>query len=231
MTCSLLYASDVYDRERDKKIIVKVIASALVKMRATQFKTFGSELSEEHPYLVMERDIWYFKDIKWPFTQLKSSRKLPKTNCHKLILIADLRSGADGRVWKACSESGYCCVLKFGKHGEEALGEELANIHKHGQKGRMERFGGADCILMPFYPSITQDQYQKAEVQHEIIKFIQQKYEATNLVHTDLKREHVRLVSPSAPPVAENMRLIDLRSMEKGALNLADVFDKLSFQR
>ena len=38
---------------------------------------------------------------------------MPSASTKSLILLRDLRGGIHGRVWLACSRSGYVCVLKF----------------------------------------------------------------------------------------------------------------------
>ena len=222
--------SDIYDYQDQK--IVHVLGSVLMKMYASVRLAQVDELSSKRPYIVMSEEKWSFKMVQWKCDKLKSPRQMPRKNCNQLILLRDLRSGADGRVWKACTVSGYSCVLKFGAAdltSHPSLDIEFKNTLKCNLRIRLAKFGGARCLMLPAYHPINDQQWRDKAVQAEVMEFIRAMYQETQVMHGDLKRDHILLISPSASVKAENMVWIDLRAVDD-TLDEDDVRKRLHFE-
>jgi hypothetical protein len=96
----------------------EILTSVIIKMRHSPLKTVA-EISNDRPYIVLNRDSWYWQKVQWKQGVKLNRHALPSKQVSKLILLRDLRGGADGRVWMACSTSGRVCVLKFARFLKE----------------------------------------------------------------------------------------------------------------
>lgn len=96
----------------DPTLIVSLL-SIIQKMYCSPHDPVA-EISNIRPYIILNNESWQWGKVAWKSNKL-NRHKLPSQSCKKYILLKDLRGGADGRVWMACSSSGLVCVLKFGR--------------------------------------------------------------------------------------------------------------------
>jgi len=109
-----IYASAIYQNDGSANSIdvQAALVSALRKM------IYSFEHGPRIPFnlnatsfVVFTPDSWYWSDV---MTDLKlKPSSFPNANTQSLIMIADLGTGAQGRVWLATSTGGSICVVKF----------------------------------------------------------------------------------------------------------------------
>lgn len=109
----------------DDPTLPAVLASVVVKMRFAEVHPVA-EISNSRPYIVMEPEAWYWKNVQWKPAAKLDRHNMPKSNCKQLVLLRDLRGGADGRVWMACTTRGRVCVIKFARFLErESISDQV----------------------------------------------------------------------------------------------------------
>jgi hypothetical protein len=91
----------------------RMLQSVIFKMYGSPINPVG-ELSASRPYIVLTEDSWNWRKIRWEVSNVNCNQ-VPRADSKEFILVRDLRGGADGRVWMACTKSGIACVLKFAK--------------------------------------------------------------------------------------------------------------------
>jgi hypothetical protein len=112
-----LYASQVYNYNDED--LPRVLVSVILKMRESL--KYGMLPEGVRPRIVINSRKWVWasereivlKEDEMP----KDDERIP------FYLLHDLGAGADGQVWKACSESGLVCAIKFAhpRHPNETV--------------------------------------------------------------------------------------------------------------
>eukprot|EP00026_Physarum_polycephalum_P010563 Phypoly_transcript_10729.p1 GENE.Phypoly_transcript_10729~~Phypoly_transcript_10729.p1 ORF type:complete len:278 (+),score=20.34 Phypoly_transcript_10729:172-1005(+) len=97
----------------DNQQIMRLLVSVIRKMYCSPFEAVA-EISLERSYITIIKDSWFWSTVNWR-TRVLNRHKFPYVGAKKFVLLRDLRGGADGRVWMACTTSGIACVLKFAK--------------------------------------------------------------------------------------------------------------------
>ncbi len=102
----VLRGSRVY--KRDDPALPSILASVIHKMHHSP--CYGFLPQERRPRIHMNAKAWYWTgscDIDY------NEMEMPPRNARDFILLEDFGYGADGRVWKACTQQGEVRVLKF----------------------------------------------------------------------------------------------------------------------
>ena len=177
----------------------KLLGSLLLKMKDSPIDTVNT-FDTKRSYIVMDTEKWYWATIDLPVGFRFKTGVLP--NSKTMILLRDLHGGADGRVWLACSPAGVICVIKFAQKSDETdnksdfvrrLEEENNNWHKiWNHAAEVRKLAGDYALFMPYLRPIVRNKETEVEVKKAI------QYMANlKLCHTDLKWEHVGIVSPA----------------------------------
>jgi len=154
-------ASSVYSirNQAQNEALPGLLASVLAKMNASPHDDVN-EIDLNRPYIVLDEKSWSWERIKWRSGLQLNRSRFPTAS--RLILLQDLGFGKDGRVWKACSASGLCCVLKFshrldanaapdGRTPLQRLEKERAHYSQTGEEARVIVLGGNPALLLSFF--------------------------------------------------------------------------------
>lgn len=180
----------------------------------TIFKMYHAPRSEvrlidkNRPYIIMDDTQWSWGKIVVEDESKLHLSALPSAN--KFTLLADLREGADGRVWRACTDSGLGCCIKFPMRthsGKEEVAEseqlaqiqdEAANWHKaYGDNSaRVVTLSGRPALIMRYLrPLELRDGNLVGE--HQVaVKTAIEKFASKGLKHDDLALRHLGILSP-----------------------------------
>lgn len=166
------------------------------------------EIDSNRPYIVLDEHAWTWQRVSWPQGFKLNRRKLPTAS--RLILLQDLGFGKDGRVWKACSLNGLCCVLKFAHHIDaessrndrrtplQRLEHECANYHKTVHSARVITLGGNPALQLPHYRDLNWDLPGDREMAISEMKSVILKHK---MVPMDPHRRHIMHNSPKKAAV------------------------------
>jgi len=184
-----------------------ILCSTILKMYNSP-RTEVRLIDKSRPYIIIDENQWSWGQIAIQDESYLYHSVLPTAN--KFTLLADLREGADGRVWRACTDAGVGCCIKFPmrtRHGEK-VGEteqlnqmmvEEANWHAvyGSNSARVITLCGRPALIMRYLRPLelqadgTPTQEDQAAVKTAIEKFAQKGYK-----HTDLALRHVGFLSP-----------------------------------
>jgi hypothetical protein len=198
-----LYASEVY-AYHDPQLSC-IIQSVLLKMYNSPYDMVA-EISNDRPYIVLTQETWTWAKVQWK-AQTLNRRKLPSSSATQFILLRDLRGGADGRVWMACTPSGLTCVLKFARFGEWAQRspsaiEDATKRLKHEQEmynsagitTRLVTLGQRPALLIPHFSPVDFHDPDSRELVTTAVRALAVE---KRIFHGDMKNEHVLWVSPT----------------------------------
>lgn len=142
-----------------------------------------------------------------PKTITEKKDKMPKNDTHSFYLREDFGCGGDGRVWKACTETGCVCVIKFtlkesSNEESEARRRRLKGEHDlwvtiwDEHRVRLIQLNHEPALIMPFaspMPEAKQETKETGQLPKSVLKALEtmanKGYE-----HADLKWRHVGLV-------------------------------------
>jgi len=171
----------------------KVIASVLHKMTCSP--RLPVKLTGRTNYIRLLEDSWVWSTLPQGFTL--NFDKFPTSRAKSMILLADLRGGAHGRVWLACSATGAGCVIKFARDDTETLQNMLLrekdvwnNVWK--RPARIQCLGGARALVMPYVQPCPEADRSDPKVV-EAVKAAVVQLARHGIQHNDLKWEHVGL--------------------------------------
>jgi len=214
----LLFGSDIYPWNSPQ--LLQFLVSLILKMNDSPIHMV-EEISSIRPYIVLDKEKWVWAKVQWKKDVLNRS-KMPSTKTKQFILLKDLRGGADGRVWVACTTSGCCCVIKFASfHAQDKVSNPLImaqrrlvhEIEMHHQAGvkeaRLITLGGRNAMILPYFKQVDFDNLNPGEVQ-AIVDSINKLAREKRVFHGDMKKEHVVKDSPS-----KRYNFIDLTSARK----------------
>lgn len=179
---------------------------------------------------------------------------LPSAN--KFTLLADLREGADGRVWRACAESGVGCCIKFPmrtQSGKDEVSEreqlaqtedEAENWHKACgvDSARAVALSGRPALIMQYLrPLELRDGKPTGENQAAVSSAIES-FASKGLRHDDLAFRHLGVLSPPRkgqrqgvePEPEPEVILFDLGRVSevgKPAVAVAEMMSQLSLMQ
>eukprot|EP00698_Gefionella_okellyi_P001697 TRINITY_DN11576_c0_g1_i1.p1 TRINITY_DN11576_c0_g1~~TRINITY_DN11576_c0_g1_i1.p1 ORF type:complete len:517 (-),score=81.98 TRINITY_DN11576_c0_g1_i1:16-1566(-) len=210
--------------------LVPTLATALLKMTACKMKRAVKELDNKRTYLFMDENKWYFTTVAWQISKLQLT--VPPPDCKNLIMIRDLRFGTDGRVWKAATEAGRTCVLKFGSHeNPSALVEECDFHRKLAQPAKMAKFAGSACLMLPVYFPVPDHLWSDAAFVQTVGRFVFETLNHCGIIHAAPARRHVMMEDPDFRKGIEfpwkQLRWIDLARSTQGTPIVEDVLSKL----
>jgi len=196
----LLNASPVYfiGDQAHNEALPGLLASVLAKMNASPHDDV-KEIDVDRPYIALDEKIWTWQRIAWPSGFKLNRRRLPTAS--RLILLQDLGFGKDGRVWKACSFSGLCCVVKFSHSIDskdsqtplQRLQKECDNYALTGEKARVITLSGQPALLLPHFSQLDLSVPKYRQMAKTALQKVIQQHK---LVPTDRQRKHLMLSSP-----------------------------------
>jgi Family of unknown function (DUF5898) len=166
-------------------------------------------IDKNRPYIIIDENQWWWGTIAVEDESKLYHSRLPSAN--KFTLLAHLRDGADGRVWRACTEAGLGCCIKFpvstGTDEVSAVDQlaqirnEAANWHKaYGPlSARVVTLSGRPALIMRYLrPLELTDGNLLAGDEHQLaaVKTAIEKFASKGLKHDDLAIRHLGLLSP-----------------------------------
>lgn len=192
----------------DDENLARLLCTTLLKMYHAQ-RSEVRLVDKNRPYIIMDETQWSWGKIVVEDESSLYHSVLPSAN--KFTLLADLREGADGRVWRACTDSGLGCCIKFPMRthsGKEEvtkreqlaqIQDEAANWHKaYGPKSaRVTTLCSQPALIMRYLrPLELNDDGTLAQEDRSAVKTAIEKFAAKGLSHKDLALRHVGLLSP-----------------------------------
>ena len=168
----------------------------LPTIRTTELIGLNALFQGRTNYIRLQEDSWVWSTL--PTTRFALDfNKFPTSRARSLILLADLRGGAHGRVWLACSSSGAGCVIKFARDDSRKLRKMLKQEKKVWRNvwrrpARIQRLGGAKALVMPYVQPCPKDDRRDPKVM-EAVKTAVAELARCGIQHNDLKWEHVGL--------------------------------------
>jgi hypothetical protein len=209
----------------DDPALTSTILSVITKMYNSPFDTV-LELSNNLPYIILQRDTWYWRKVNWGTDPVLNRHKMPAKSCKSYILLQDMRGGEDGRVWVACSTKGLVCVLKFGAiDAAAAMSAELLSAAMEQARAKLEHeqlnyirqaddivshvitLGGRPVLMMRHYTPVD---FSNANSRKEVIHSVKELAAKRKLFHKDLKQEHIVWDTP-----AKKIRFIDMAQVDQ----------------
>ena len=114
-----------------------------------------------------------------------------------MILLADLRGGAHGRVWLACSSSGAGCVIKFARENTPQLRRMIKQEQRvwkdvWERPARIQCLGGVKALVMPYVQPCPEEGRRDPKVM-EAVKQAVAKLARHGIQHNNLNWGHVGL--------------------------------------
>lgn len=190
----------------DDPDLPRMLCTSILKM----YKSPISEVNlidKNRPYIIIDEAQWSWDKIALNDETSLYHSVLPTAN--KFTLLMDLREGADGRVWRACTDAGLGCCIKFPmrtRFGEdvtimeqtEQIQEEAANwVKAYGDKAaRVATLCGRPALIMRYLrPLELHDGCLSAEDQ-AAVKTAIEKVASKGLRHDDLALRHLGILSP-----------------------------------
>ena len=204
--CRRLHCSDIYSITDD--CLPHVIIATLRKMlrSATMTKLQMPLFSTEQFRFKVTSEGWKWSRL--PKGAIANASIVPASkSCAQFFLLKDYHSGADGRVWLACTAAGNIVVLKFltyGKGGanDEAMKNEISNWHKMGATSVYSvKLANRFAIVLPFAFHLQLDESNKYTFQPNHWK--DDIFQSTNIRHWD---EIVTLFQHVTKDVEEALR-------------------------
>eukprot|EP00980_Cylindrotheca_fusiformis_P006810 scaffold1426_cov83-Cylindrotheca_fusiformis.AAC.12 len=158
----------------------------------TILKMFSSSRSEVHlidktrPYIKLDENRWYWGRIPIEDELKLHHLKLPSGN--KFTLLADLREGADGRVWRACTDAGLgCCIKRSKKNWHAPYGTDSA---------RVVTLSGRPALVMRYWRPLELQDGELTEEDKGAVQTAIEKFASKGLKHDDLVFRHLGILSP-----------------------------------
>lgn len=191
----------------DDENLPRVLCTVILKM----YHAPRSEvrlIDKNRPYIIMDETQWSWGKIVVEDESNLYHSVLPSAN--KFTLLADLREGADGRVWRACTDSGLGCCIKFPmrtQSGKEEVTEreqlaqmqdEAANWHKaYGvNSARVVTLSGRPALIMRYLRPLELRDGNLTGENQVAVKTAIEKFASNGLKHDDLALRHLGILSP-----------------------------------
>lgn len=189
------------------KSLPRILCTTILKMYHSP-RSPVRLIDKNRPYILIEENQWSWGTIAIEDESQLYHSVLPTAN--KFTLLTDLREGADGRVWRACTSSGRGCCIKFPMRTRrgEMVGEEeqLAQITKEKDKwlavygpgsARVTTLCGRPALIMRYFrPPDLEDDGTLSPEDQAAVKTAIEKFAAKGYTHKDLALRHIGLLSP-----------------------------------
>lgn len=157
----------------------------------------------------MDETQWYWGKISLTDESSLYHSVLPTAN--KLTLLMDLREGADGRVWRACSDSGLGCCVKFpmqkGAGDDVSFDEQMKQVKNEAanwmkaygnESARVATLCGRPALIMRYLrPLELQQNARLTDEDLAGVKTAIEKFAYKGLRHDDLALRHIGVLSPA----------------------------------
>jgi hypothetical protein len=187
----LLHSTKVYSAEKAGPVLSALLASVIYKMcysPCTIVRLLPASIR-----ICMDQTQWFWARVSRTIKDLNDA-DVPSRRATKFFLLRDLRGGADGRAWRACTTSGTGCVIKFRKRDPTEdpaqLLEEEAQVWRAawGVKGvRVATLAGEPALVMPYARAVQEPVSGQAEQVREAIH----RMASSGYCHEDLDWRHV----------------------------------------
>lgn len=235
----------------DDAELPRILCSTILKMHNSPISQVRL-IDENRPYIIMDETQWAWGKIAVKDESSLVHSKLPMAN--KFTLLADLREGADGRVWRACTDSGKGCCIKFPMRtqaGRDEVSEEEQlsqieqeerNWHKaYGKESaRMVTLAGRPALVMRYLRPLDLVDGRLSAEDETAVKTAIEKFASKGMRHEDLALRHIGLLSPpkksrgkrvDESEIETEVVLFDLGRVSKGVdptLALADMLSQVN---
>lgn len=201
----VLHGSELY--AWNDKNLARVICTTILKM----FNAPRSPvrlIDPNRPYIILDKDQWSWGKISVEDESKLYHSVLPSAN--KFTLLADLREGADGRVWRACTDSGLGCCIKFpirsiSSRDESAEVEQLAQIQSEAanwqrvygpNSARVTTLSGRPALIMRYLRPLELQDGELLQEDLAAVKTAIENFASKGLKHDDLALRHLGILSP-----------------------------------
>lgn len=183
----------------------KILGSVIKKMYYTKTEKI-ERFNPSRPYIVMDKDTWYWSTVKWNPSFKPNYHVMPKSQPKKLYLIEDFRGGVDGRVWLASTPKGEMCVIKFDHSDKfDDLKKEADNwktLYADKTYTQMITLCGRPALMMPYGKPIN-NLKQTKDVEN-LLEYIAK----MGMIHMDLKPSHFVFQSPAQYFTIDNRNVV-----------------------
>lgn len=98
----------------DDEKLVPLLISLILKMYRSPVDDLAL-IDRSRSYIQLTPSCWFWSMLP-PSVKVLDINTVPSERCENLLLVQDLRGGAHGRVWLACSSTGKACVIKFAQN-------------------------------------------------------------------------------------------------------------------
>jgi hypothetical protein len=182
-----------------------VLCTTILKMYSSP-RSPVQLVDKNRPYIIIDENQWRWGKIGVESEDGLHHSELPSAN--RFTLLADLREGADGRVWRACTDAGLGCCIKFplrlGNHeGSDAeqmaqIQDEAAKWHKaYGEmSARVLRLAGRPALIMRYLRPVELVDGNLTKEDEDAVKTAIEKFAEKGLKHDDLAIRHLGILSP-----------------------------------
>ena len=190
----------------DDENLPRLLCTTILKMYHAP-RSEVSLIDKKRPYIIMDKSQWWWSKIGVEDESNLYHSVLPSAN--KFTLLVDLREGADGRVWRACTDSGLGCCIKFPmrtKQGElvsevdqlKQIQEEATNWRKaYGDKSaRVTTLCGRPALIMRYLRPLEPEDGTLSSENVSPVKTAIEKFASKGLKHDDLAIRHIGVLSP-----------------------------------
>jgi len=219
----LIYGSDVYSFNSPQ--LIPTLISVILKMFHSPHDPVPL-VDLKRSYISVTETSWFWiGSLPKEFT-LKFS-KMPTAAAKSLILLRDLRGGAHGRVWLACSTTGLVCVIKFPKRKVEELARELeiwTSVWK--LPATLQRWNKEMALRMPFVCPCPEASRADPEVKSAVTAAVKL-LAKHNWRHNDLSWRHVGLYKKDSKLTAVLFDLGDVEQVEDSSIAIEHMLNRL----
>ena len=202
----VLHGSPVF--RWDDPNLSRILCSTIILKMYSSPKTEVQLIDKDGPCIILDASQWSWGTIAINDESSLYHSLLPSAN--KFTLLADLREGADRRVWRACTDAGVGCCIKFPLRTkkDEIVGDadqlqlmkdEEANWHAvYGKNSaRLITLCGRPALIMRYFrPLEPQADGALTQEDQAAVKTAIEKFAAKGYMHSDLGLRHVGLLSP-----------------------------------
>lgn len=224
-----------------------MLCSTILKMFSSPRKEVQL-IDKKRPYIILDaKSQWSWGTIAFEDESSLYHSVLPSAN--KFTLLADLREGTDGRVWRACTDAGVGCCIKFPMRTSkgEIVGEadqlqqmkdEEANWHAvyGSNSAKLITLCGRPALIMRYFrPLEPQEDGTLTKEDQAAVKVAIEKFAESGYKHSDLALRHVGLLSTpkrkkSGQKLEPEVVLFDLGRVEEesdSAVAVAEMFAQI----
>jgi hypothetical protein len=188
----VLHGTKVYDSAQAGPELSALLASIVYKMSkspCTPVLVLPSSVR-----VCMDQTQWFWARVPATIQDVNDA-DMPTRRATRFFLLRDLRGGADGRAWRACTTSGTGCAIKFCKRASVADQTKRLKAEAEvwcaawGVKGvRVATLAGEPALVMPYARAVQQPLSNKAKQQ---VREAIDRMASSGYCHDDLAWRHV----------------------------------------